>query len=209
MTAPAIPTAYWPMTSLLRSLARAGWGDLDGAKARGQRNVLRALADQLPDGSAEGLTTAHQLADASGYSVRWVEQCLRELEARGLIVWHRGGVHYRKPRPSLIRVVKARLVDLILSARPELAARVAARAERTTARLAKLARAFVRVKPGKYRRVSPELAAAPSHLKGGTGARRAPLNLLPLVGDTQTTPCDHGEPRGQRYCALCRHGIPA
>lgn len=209
MSAPAIPSAHWPMTSLLRSLARAGWGTLDGAQARGMRNVLRALADQLPDKAAQGMTTAPQLADASGYSIRWVEHCLRELEAAGLIEWHRGGVYHRKPRPSFIRVIKAKLVDLILAARPDLVERVKARAERTAARLSKLA-AFIRVQPGKYRRIlSPEVTTAPFPLSGGTGVQKAPLGHLPVAEKHTYDPCEHGEPRGPRYCALCRHGIPA
>lgn len=176
----ALPTAHWPLPSLLRSLARAGWGELDGATHRGLRNVLRALSDQLPDGSATGMTTAPQLADASGYSVRWVEQCLRALERLGLIEWHRGGVSNRQARPSVIRVVKARLVALILAARPELAARVAARAKATARRLAALPREHYQARRS-ARIPSPEVAAGPHPPRGGTtpptgvrGVRPAP-----------------------------------
>ncbi len=210
-TALKVPNASWPLASLMRSLARAGWGDLTDQQ-RGAQVVLRALADVLPDGSGNGKATAPQIADVSGYSKRWVEQQLRQLEDLGLIVWVRGGIVGGRPRPSIFKIVKARLVELIMKARPELAARVQRRREATEARLAKLPR-FLRSKPRKPhaqghnpRSAHAEVEATPSPYREGPGALRA-ATAVPAVA--HNTECEHGEPRGSRYCGLCRHGIPA
>jgi DNA-binding FadR family transcriptional regulator len=85
-------TAHAPTRDILTSLARAGWGEISGSEHKGTRAMLRALVDLLPYGSGEGLVTAPQLADVSGYSERWVRSRLSELEALGLILWRRGGV---------------------------------------------------------------------------------------------------------------------
>lgn len=111
------PTAFWPLPSLLRSLSRAGWGDLAGREYQGVRSTLTALANRLPDKSAEGLATAEQISAAAGLSERWVRRCLTVLEDLGLITWQRGGVIDGRPAPSFFQVVKTRLVALIGKAR--------------------------------------------------------------------------------------------
>lgn len=190
------PTPAWPLPSLLTSLARAGWGELDGRTHAGLRTVLRGLEARLPHRSAVGLVTEAQLADVTGLSVRWVRRCLAALERAGLIEWHRGGIVAGRPRPSLVRVIKRRLVELIASARPELAARLAARAERTAKRLAQLP-AYV---SGRRRTSRHAELGSALPLRGGS---------LPLVAggsdDVGAAECRHGEPRGARYCALCRY----
>lgn len=145
----AVPTAWWPLDSLVRSLARAGWGTaLAGPAEAGLRTVLRGLVDVLDHRTALGETTAPQIADATGLSDRWVRECLARLVELGLVEWHRGGIVSGKPRPSIIKVVKARVVDLIYTARPELAQRLARRADVTAARIRSTLRQLT-VMPGK------------------------------------------------------------
>lgn len=196
----SLPTAGWPLPSLLGSLARAGWGELDGRANAGLRTVLHGLEVRLPRASASGLVTEAQLADATGLSLRWVRRCLGVLERLGVIEWHRGGISAGKPRPSLIKVSKRVLVELIARARPEILERLARRAEATAARLAQLP-AFLPGQRRNRRSGHAELSAALSPY--GEERRRAP-------GPAEAGPrveCAHGEPRGARYCALCRHGI--
>jgi len=166
------PTAYWPLPSLLRSLARAGWGTLAAPEHRGLRGLLRGLSDVIDDRSAVGETTAPQLADVTGYSDRWVRDRLTELERIGLVEWHRGGIVGGKPQPSVVKVIKARLVELIHAARPELVERVRARAVVTTERLAKLS-PFLPTRKHRRRSGHTEVASAPHPQRGGIGGRKA------------------------------------
>lgn len=134
------PTAYWPTPSLLRSLSRAGWGEIGGRSNQGVRNVLRALIDLLPDKSGRGSATAWQLAHVAGYSEKWARLKLADLEELGLIVWHRGGIIDGRPAPSFFEIVKSRLVDLIVSARRSGAEKVQAHRDKTAKRLAGMKR---------------------------------------------------------------------
>ena len=171
------PTAYWPLPSLLRSLARAGWGTLAAPEHRGLRGLLRGLSDVIDDRSAVGETTAPQLADVTGYSDRWVRDRLTELERIGLVEWHRGGIVGGKPQPSVVKVIKARLVELIHKARPDLVAKVRARAVETTKRLAALPPFISGRQHGprghKRRSDHAEVATTPHPQRGGIGGRKA------------------------------------
>jgi hypothetical protein len=194
----ALPTAGWPLPSLLGSLARAGWGELNGRANAGLRTVLRGLEVRLPRAAAAGLVTEAQLADSTGLSIRWVRRCLGALERLGLIEWHRGGISAGKARPSLIKVCKRSLVALIGRARPELAERLAQRAEATAARIARLP-AFLPGQRHNRRSRHAEVSSALSPLRGGTATGPGPAVAGP------SAECRHGEPRGERYCALCRY----
>ena len=171
------PTAYWPLPSLLRSLARAGWGELARPEDRALRGVLRGLSDVLDDRTAAGETTAPQLHDVTGYSEKWVRNALERLEALGIVEWHRGGIAGGKPTPSVVRVVKARLVELIHKARPDLVAKVRARAVETTKRLAALPPFISGRQHGprghKRRSDHAEVATTPHPQRGGIGGRKA------------------------------------
>lgn len=127
-------TAGWSFPRLLSALARSGWGPLAGREGGALRGIVRGLADLLPHGSATGLVTAEQLANAAGISERWARDRLTVLEAAGIITWTRGGIVAGRPTPSLIKVSKRALADLVNRARPirdaALAARAAATAER-------------------------------------------------------------------------------
>lgn len=123
MSAPALrPSPAQDVLQLTNSLAKAGWGSDFAAPAfRASRIVLRELANAMyaaRRGRAAAIDiTAPQLADRTGYTERWTRDALATLEALGLIEWHRGGIVEGAPRPSLIRIVKTALADLIYTAR--------------------------------------------------------------------------------------------
>lgn len=92
-----------PLTSLTRSHAQRGWGGFD----RCMTYAMQGLAVCLPSKSAEGRTTAYQVAIASHITDRWAREGLKRLERAGLIAWERGGIGPDGcPRPSWIRVDK-------------------------------------------------------------------------------------------------------
>lgn len=92
-----------PLTSLTRSHAQRGWGGFD----RCMTYAMQGLAVCLPSKSAEGRTTAYQVAMASHITDRWAREGLKRLETAGLISWERGGIGPDGcPRPSWIRVDK-------------------------------------------------------------------------------------------------------
>lgn len=69
--------------------------------------AMQGLAVCLPSKSAEGRTTAYQVAMASHITDRWAREGLKRLEKTGLIAWERGGIGPDGcPRPSWIRVDK-------------------------------------------------------------------------------------------------------
>lgn len=207
------PTAAWPTPNLLRSLARSGWGDLAGRQWQGVRTTLTALAHALPDKSAMGETTVHQLANNAGLSERWVRRCLHVLEDAGLIKWHRGNIENGRPRPSIIRICKRTLVALITKARPAKALREALIATATKERLAKLRTGWIKNKNARFRRSNHAALSAGLHpLWGGTGAARAPESPKPV---DNLASCEHGIPitkrtaAGTPACPLCRTQISA
>lgn len=129
------PTAAWPAPSLVGALCRAGWGDdLDGRAGGGVRQVLRALVDLLPHGSAAGKVTAAQVADAAGLSVRWTRNRLHVLEDLGLISWRRGGVVDGRPTAGWVRICKTALAALVRRTRGHLDTRRKARQAATRER---------------------------------------------------------------------------
>lgn len=103
-------TATAKLTSLTRSHAQKGWGGFD----RCMVYAMSGLAYCLPSGSAEGHTTAYQVAMASQITDRWAREGLKRLEKAGLIKWKRGGIGPDGlPRPSWIRVDKKAYLALI------------------------------------------------------------------------------------------------
>lgn len=102
-------TAGMPLDLLVTKLERSGGGGL----SKRQRAALRGLTLLLPHGSAAGLATAGQVGAVVGYSGRWMREGLADLEDLGLVEWHRGGVVDGAPQPSVFRVAKDVLCDLI------------------------------------------------------------------------------------------------
>ena len=166
-------TAAWPLDRLVSSLARAGWDVLDGRKGGGPRAVLRALADLLPHGSATGLVTAPQIADAAGLSERWTRETLTRLEYAGVIRWTRGTIINGRPTASIIRVSKRALADLVNRGRKVRDAKLVARAAATAARIKETLR-MATVRPRKTD------APRPAHR---VAARPALSAALPPIGE--------------------------
>lgn len=192
------PSAAWPLPSLMTSLSRAGWGILSAHEHKGSRAVLRALTDLLPHGSAEGLSTAAQVADVAGLSERWARKCLQTLEDLGIIRWNRGGIAYGKPRPSHFRIVKARLASMIKAARPEQTEREATRKVRTEERMKKIKRMFVASPKRKRSSLHTEVTTGPFSLQGGTGTVSGPVECI------HGTDISKPLPNGSSRCPLCR-----
>lgn len=170
-------TAAWPLPRLVSALARAGWHELHGRRGGAYRAILRALCDLLPHGSATGHVTAPQLADAAGISERWARHILTGLEEAGLITWTRGGIIDGRPTPSLIRVSKQALADLVRRARPEHDAELARRAATTAQRL----RDTLRLRT--LRRSQPARSTA----------RREPRRAAPVHAELSATLPPNGE----------------
>lgn len=131
-------TAGWDARYLRDTLARSGWGPLDGRSNAGLRTVLGALVGLLPYRSASGAVTVAQIADTAGLTERWVRVKLAELEQLGAIEWRRGWLDHGRPRPGWVRIVKTRLVEWIELARGVIASRRAARAAATASRVARM-----------------------------------------------------------------------
>lgn len=169
-----VPSAAWPLPSLITSLKRAGWGGLHGRKYQGVRSTLLALEGLLPRKSAEGRCTAWQIAEAAGLSERWVRRCLTALEDLDLITWRRGTIQAGAPAPSFIRVKKRTLATLIRVARGEATRRLDAHRRAFAARLSKLTNTTLppyRAGNGKAR---AELSASPTTLTVEGRPRRVP-----------------------------------
>lgn len=127
-----------PLPLLVRKLRDAGWGDgLRHDSLRGVRVTLLALGDMLTPTTGAGRATARQIAHRTGYTERWTRYCLGVLEELELLEWSRGGIVEGKPVPSLFRVSKALLVELIALAREQGAVRVASERRATRERIAR------------------------------------------------------------------------
>lgn len=210
------PTAYRPVPSLLTSLRRAGWGDLAGRDMQAVRTTLAALADRLPHKSATGRTTVAQVADAAGLSERWTRRCMTVLEDLGLIEWQRGGVQRGLPVPSVVRIIKTALVDLIEAARPIQAARDTARAIATRARIA--AARLWWCGPRKRWSGHAALSADPHPKRGVTNGDDSPNPAIKQEGNTEMGTYDRyrgaadetdcPRPGHSGLIGMTRHGVP-
>lgn len=215
----SVPTAAWPADRLVNTLQRRGWGpELDDVQP-GLRTVLHALVSLLPYGSAQGVLTASQVADAAHLSVRWTRHCLAQLEDLGFIVWRRGWLDQGRPRAGMIRIVKARLAEACRKLagwlderrqkrRVETAHRVATTLHKDTLRVCK------RRTPLSSR---PELGATLHPLRGRTLTGPPPPDAhptLPGVTMSYCETCGRDEvacqkanarvPRPLRHCFVAR-----
>ena len=184
------PSANQPLADLVSSLARAGWGVMDGREWRPVRSLLEALArmmarDAHSDRKGTITTTVRQLMTQSGYKDRQTRKALHWMEDMGLIVWWRGGVVDGKPQPGVLRVVKTKLVEWINLARP-----IHDEAERrhrddTARRLRRLR--SLRVAPRLPRSIHAARSADLSSLRERAGAPSAPApSPTPPITDKET-----------------------
>ena len=166
-------TAQAPLPVLLDALARAGWADLDGRAAQGVRSTLRAICALLPHGSATGLVTAPQIADAAGLSERWTRETLTRLESAGVITWTRGTIINGRPTASIIKVSKRVLADLVNRGRKVRDSRLARRAAETSRRIQETLR-MATIRPRRAAKPEPAPTARP---------RAALSATLPPIGE--------------------------
>lgn len=205
---------------LVHSLGRAEWGPLAGPEWRSARAVLDALGRMMWDARSDRrgtvTTTARQVAHQAGYGERWTRSTLQVMEDLGVIEWHRGGVEDGTPKPSIIRVVKARLVEWIRLARSRHDEAERRRRDECARRLRRLR--FLRLAPRLPRSVHAALPASLPPQGGRRGAQPAAPTTTPTPQegpdmryrrrgpdpDPKWLPvrCHHGvgTPMGCRYC---------
>lgn len=176
-----VPSPFTPMPKLMTSLANAGWGELAGREMQGVRSTLHALMHALPYGHSAGKGTAYDIASRAGLSLRWTARCLHILEDLGLIEWTRGGIdinnaHDRKGRPGWFKIVKTRVVELVLLARPINDEKTRAYRAETLERIRSIKTRYTRTRllnqtRGKQKPRSEHVALSdnPTPLRGGPG----------------------------------------
>lgn len=188
-TALPVPSPRAETYYLMTSLANAGWGELQGRSMQGVRSTLHALVAALPYGSAAGKGTAYDIAARAGLSLKWTTRCLHMLEDLGVLEWTRGGIDInnakdRKGRPGWFRIVKRRLVELVMLARPVNDEKTRAYRAETLERIRSIKTKYTRTRlmnqtRGKHLRRSEhvELSGDPTPLRGG------PVGAPPRTSD--------------------------
>jgi hypothetical protein len=171
-----------PLPLLVRKLAAAGWGDLRHESLRGVRATLMALGEMLTPTTGAGKSTARQIAHRTGYTERWTRYCLGVLEELELLEWHRGGIVEGKPCPSLFRISKSLLVELIAIAREQGAARLAAERAATHARIRRWGLFRTKRAPSRRARSHAEVSAALLSIEDVSG-RAGPPDPPPRPAD--------------------------
>lgn len=201
----SIPTAAWGTPALMTSLARSGWGELDGPRLAGVRRVLTALVDLTDHRSGEGTITRAQVADtAGGLSIRWTSRCLAVLEGMGLISWSRGWLDRGRPRPGIIRISKRALAALARAARHHLDPRRTARAAETTKRIATTLR-WTTVVPHSWRKSKPE-TQKPLSVRGELSSPLLPYRELSPTPQGRSGHVPTATARKEHNTMGCVHG---
>lgn len=216
-------SAQMPLPHLMAMLSRRGWGPLAGREWQGVRSTLRAVVERVPWRSGQGRVLLWDITESAGLSDRWVRRCLGVLDELGVIEWWPGGIAHGRPQPSWVRINKSVLVDLIRIAQPGHDKRLLAYRAAVAARLATLRAPWIQSKRARNRpplgglEAQSELSATPTPGKGeeptATSSRESNSssprkeNRVPLPQiNTMYLPqrCAHKDPRGPKYCALCR-----
>lgn len=168
-------TARASLQDILLALGRVGWGPMQGREWGASRAILEMLSlmmrEQRADFDACLITTATQLSDRTGYSVRHVRRCLQWMEDAHVIEWKRGGIDKGKPCASVIRVVKKTLVEWVRAWRARHDAKVAERNRATAARIDRYR--LNRIRPRAPKEVHADMMAGLTPLQGRAGNRSA------------------------------------
>lgn len=127
-----------PAAVMVQSMARAGWGELDGHEWQGVRSTLTAVVFRIKGKRGYCKTTVWQVSQSAGLSTRWTARCLRILEGLGIITWNRGVLQDGTPTAGFIQVNKPVLLRFVREAWAKGAAAWQARRAETRARLADL-----------------------------------------------------------------------
>lgn len=188
-------TAGWPLGRIVEALARAGWGPFTGRYYGATRAILSALGSLL-GASGQGMVTAGQIADAAGYSDKWVFRKLAELEEAGVLTWQRGGIENGRPAPGFIRVSKQQLADVVNRAREVGNPKALERARETAQRIAAAGLRFTKRALCPRRTPTTGTEAAPSPLKREDGGL---YDGPPATGTMLNKP---RPPVGRRWAAV-------
>ena len=168
-------TAHASLQDIILALGRVGWGPMQGREWGASRAILEMLSlmmrEQRADFDACLITTATQLSDRTGYSVRHVRRCLQWMEDARVIEWKRGGIDKGKPCASVIRVVKKTLVEWVHAWRARHDAKVAERNRATAARIERYR--LNRIRPRAPKEVHADMMAGLAPLQGRAGNRSA------------------------------------
>ncbi|MST49487.1 hypothetical protein [Mobiluncus porci] len=200
-----------PAPVLLQSLTRAGWGELAGNEWQGVRSTLTAIVARSR-GKSTLEATVWQIAQSAGLSEKWTARCLYILEGLGVIRWTRGEIVEGKPRPGLIAIMKATLLELIRQAWSQSSTAWARRRAATYARLQRLKNREANIRRSRHAELSADLnginrrghqAAAPVI---PNDIENAP-NFVPRKEETMNQDsmlCDHGFINGAGNCPQCK-----
>ncbi len=206
--------ALGTVPQLVSALHADGWGDLAGAEHRALRITLDALAD-LGGASGRVVITARQLAQRTGYCVKWQRAALVALEQWGLIVWTRGHIEQGKPAPGWVKVVRSRLSQLVAHARQMKRWADAEHRAETTKRIKGTVRNAT-LWTRKHRRgahnplsVQGEVASTlPPYRGQRAGAQTVPPGTIADQEEEETMKheCIHGTP-DVNACGMCRREL--
>lgn len=149
---------------IMNALARVNWGPLRGRAWAYRRMLLETLTlmmrEQKADYAAEIITSAPQIATRMGCHEKTVRNCLHDLEDLGLVTYQRGGIWDGKPMPSVIKIVKKKIVSWVLAWRPKNDERLRRLRLETLARIASLKKARIRPcqRPGAHAELKSSLS---------------------------------------------------
>ena len=203
-----------PAMVLVQSMARAGWGELDGHEWQGVRSTLTAVVTRIKGKRGYCKATVWQVSQSAGLSTRWTARCLRILEGLGIITWNRGVLQDGTPTAGFIQVNKPVLLRFVREAWAKGAAAWQARRAETRARLADLKKRESHKR--RSRRVELSTPLNNNLARRAFGAGGAP-NIEPskeppawATGKDETMNeddcllCDHGYIKESGNCPHCR-----
>ena len=191
-----------PAMVLVQSMARAGWGELDGHEWQGVRSTLTAVVARIKGKRGYCKTTVWQVSQSAGLSTRWTARCLRILEGLGIITWNRGVLRDGTPTAGFIQVNKPVLLRFVREAWAKGAAAWQARRAETRARLADLKRREQHNR--RSRRVELSTPLNNNLARRAFGAGSAP-NIEPSK-EPPSWATGKDEPMNDDDCLLCDHG---
>lgn len=146
-----------PVPVLYQSLARAGWGVLGGAEWQGVRSTLAALVARVRGRKSYASLTVYQVSQSAGLSEKWTARCLYILEGLGVIQWQRGYIEDGKPRPGVIQIMRAMLLELVRQAWSQGRGAWAAHRAYTAKRLAQLKKQTGQIRRSRRAELSGDL----------------------------------------------------
>ena len=203
------------VTQLLAALARVGWGPMRGREFAASRAILDTLALAMRS-AREDLTaairiTARQLAKRADYSLRHTSRCLQWMEDAGVIEWWRGGIRQGAPTVGLIRIVKKKLVDWVLSFRSASDAEDARRNAETRLRLQRY-RVFRNTQRPRSRPAHVDMSSPFPSLRDEGASDAAPRPSRRTVipsSKTKETTMSSNLPDPEFMPLVCGHGADA